>query len=202
MRFLLLLLLAAACRAEDPVEIPLSEVWAYKMPGAMSIQSLQSEAINAGGKSTFQYVVDVLNKTLESKGPRKPGFAYTGEVERGLPMLEAHLSGVESPQSRIKSGEDVYLVVFTYFSGTYIHAKRIERAGHKITIALQFTPHLTREVTSHLAIVPLGQLAPGEYSVDFMALPLPPRHDYAAANYESKTPLEDMCKPFSFTIAP
>lgn len=197
------LLAAMACvspsRTEEPVEIPLADIWALRMPETTSIGEMPSDAVAESGKRAFSLGQELL-KAVQLGERDKQGFAYSGDPGLGLLRYEDYLS--KKATSSCKASEPCFLLLFTYPSVRYAHIKRVTRAGGKVVVSIERTPHQTRNITSHLAIIPLGKLSQGDYSVAFESKRLPPESPYAATEPSAKVLLQAVCQPFDFSVAP
>lgn len=148
-----------AAAAAKPMSIPLKDIWAYRMPGTRDINELASPK---GEES----LVETVLKQIRGIRSEDHGMAVLGE---GVDALRAfHRIRTEGlSRNQIAFDAPVSLVFFTKSQGWYVHLMSVEKAenSNRFTIRYRFVPHETAESTQHLAVIPLGKLPPGKYTV-------------------------------------
>jgi len=140
-------------------------------------------------------------KQQSNTASSQSGFAVAGTRMDALREAHQVLTLGRPVVSEFPSGSDITLVFYSKTSGTYVHLTNVERCRTDITISYQFTPHATAQVTEHIALVPLGALAPGKYSVDIVRSPTDSK--YAKLGFGELSQEEAdriVCHPFSFVI--
>ena len=155
----------------DPTDrvIPLSDVWALDMPGTRPMNRVMK-----GDPPVYEapegQLVEEIRRALDydpSKHPTaEPGFAVAGEGMEALHDAHAVLVGGRHPREAFRSDDVVSVVFYSHLYGSYVHLNQIAVRGKIVDVTFRVVPHLTREVTNHIAIIPLGRLPKGRIQVD------------------------------------
>ena len=152
--------------AEDAVEIPLSKIWALRMPGTINIYELEK-----GTPSNKSLMAEIGAKhgfgSHETKAG--PAFAVVGTGLEALKNAHAAITGKQPRPTSLPQVHDISIVFFSITSGHYVHLTKVERDHQTIRIQYEFVSHLTKELTQHFAIIPLGKLGEGDFKVDIVA---------------------------------
>ncbi len=152
------LLLRAKQNASDRI-IPLKSIWAYEMPGTRVLSERGDE--NA--------VLNEIRRSLKfdpKKHPTAPeGFAVRGEGLEALREAQAVLVKGEKPRTSFKDDDSISLVFFSYEFGAYVHVTSVEQRESVVQVAYRFVQHQTRELTEHIALIPLGRMKEGTIRV-------------------------------------
>ncbi len=83
----------------------------------------------------------------------------------------------------------------------YVRVDHVERKGNAIEIFYRYVPHSGKELTWHFALIPVGQLAPGNYQVKITQLPVDMSLIHqTTGEVDYKTGDKFVCKPFSFSV--
>ena len=199
---LALVLFSCAAIAAEPVTIPLKDVWAYQMPGTMDVRELEP---NVYGKDAQKLSVDERQRGYESslikqivvhladessEKVSRPGFAVAGIGLEALRAAHAVIVKNEKPKALPADG-DTSLVFFTREFNYYVHITEIEHKGDTFKIQFRFVPHNSKDATVHFALIPVGKLAPGKYSVQITQGPDPIKPEWER---------RIVCQPFPFTV--
>lgn len=182
MRYLAAILL---CSQAAAAEIPLDSVWGFDLPDTQDIAGITLPAVEdappgldyAQYRRRREFAVEQFRQALILKPPTElaypafvfphpPGFhtlhhvsSRVGGFPRGeLPRVREYLKTVEA-------GDAMTLVVFSHPCAYYWRLLKIEREENRFTVHYQFQPHYTPEVTCHFALIPIGELEPGDYEV-------------------------------------
>lgn len=220
-RIAILLALILSCsisHAEDSVEIPLSEIWALRMPGTRDVKELEPEAYGPEARalseteqfqrfnsSNTQQIRNSLELEPDSDapGPKKPGkaFAVVGTGKKALTEAKEILSGRKKPQSSFSANSRLSIVFYSLQSGSYVHLTSVERQGNRINIHFQFVPHFTDDMSDHFALIPVMQLPHGEIEVQIIQESMKDQYGIGEG-LEANSDWQDhvICKPFSFTV--
>lgn len=204
--------------AEDAVEIPLSQVWAYEMPGTRDVRELEPEVYGDEAKllpslirgekldkSTIQQIRRSLQiePTENQPGPRKPGraFAVIGTGESALAEANSILSGQKKPRSSFPADSKLSVVFYSFDAGSYVHLTSVRKLEKKLGIHFQFVPHFTSNSTSHFALIPIHDLPSGEIEVQIIQESMKDNHG-TGKEMEANPDWQEqvICKPFRFTI--
>jgi hypothetical protein len=205
----------AAPPKDVTVEIPLKEVWALRMPNTRDITELEPAPIGL----RYGPLTDEIRYALGSKrdhdrsrnrkltgyrdtafGPQpvysfpplKPvgkGFAVAGDD----PLREAHAVLFKDAKCPDMLTGPVTLVFYSMLAGSYVHLDKIERDGFTVTLTYHLEGHMTMESTSHFALIPLGELPPGKYSVNIQR---------QGPTWKNSDEIVEaiICKPFGFEV--
>lgn len=163
---LLAIVVGSPALGEEVKEIPLEEVWAYKMPGTRQLTDAEK---GEGFVSKEGPVLREIRQALKCQRERVagPAFLVQGSGRNTLPkvleVLRGYLTEEEPSEPKaIKSGEEVTLVFFAYRSGSYFHLEKVEIEGNAIKVRYRFVRHITLDLSEHIALIPLGKLEPGK----------------------------------------
>jgi hypothetical protein len=161
---LIILFLASTLNAED---IPLKEIWAADMPGTRNIRELEPRT--EGDHRKYGPLMHEIYKRLQrSEGWGRPdagaGFAVSGSGTAALNAAYDTLVDRSERREALPSGE-ASLIFYARRSPMFCYLEEIQRVGNVIMLHYGFTAHRTGNITSHFAIIPLGKLSPGKYTV-------------------------------------
>ncbi len=214
----LILLLVASCgcsREEPGVEIPLNKIWAWDMPGTEDIRTLEpkhfgpavrplpaQEQIDLLLSSLVQQIRQFIQKGTYETTSAGPGFAVAGSDRVALDNVYDILVNSRKPLDKFSSGTSVTAFFYSRLTnGRYFHIKRCERKGSTITVKYQLVPYNHRMMTLHFALIPLGKLEPGKYSVQFVSIPEARYYRSRRVMPMSKEVREKLvCKAFDFSV--
>ncbi len=201
-RFLSVLAVMLCCSIGNGEEIPLDQVWAWRMPGTqpMEVGKRAGKYVSEEGP-LLDNIRDYLGSKipLESR-PFRSGFVVYGISMEALRNAHAVLIGNEHPQETFLPGEALSLVFFSFSSTSYVQLQTVELVENRIVAHYQFAPHQTLELTKHFALIPLMNLKPGKYQVDFVRLPLAESFVKAGWKPRPKNAEKLVCNSFEFTI--
>ena len=196
-------LLAVAIGAVS-ARIPLKNIWAHDMPGTKNVAELEPDAQSKVPKADRDRPLALgIRQSLQYQVGQVPGegFVVTGTGRSALQAAHDVLTDKKRRQSGFPTNSELSIVFFSYQFGDYIHLESVEQSKNVIEIRYRFVPHMTREVTEHFAIIPLGKLEPGKYQVDIVndsagskAVESPMGSDQGWAN-------KVICKSFSFSVS-
>jgi hypothetical protein len=204
--------------AEEAVEIPLGEVWAYGMPGTRDVQELEPEAYGREARSLSESeqferinksIIQQIRQSLQlesnsdAQGRKKPGkaFAVVGTGREALIEAKTILSGRKEPQTSFPADSKLSIVFYSLEAGSYVHLTSVDRQGNRLYIHFQFVPHFTAEVSSHFALIPVADLPSGKIEVPIVQEPM--KDEYGIRKepkINSDWQEQVICKPFSFII--
>jgi hypothetical protein len=153
---------------EEPAaeSVPLDQIWAHGMPGTRDIQELEEKPEDENS------LMATIGRALQARHDRKVGksFAVEGTGLGALKAAYAVITGQRPVAKSLASGE-VSIAFFTHYSPYYVHLAKVTRNGESVRIEYELIPHLTKEITLHFALIPLGKLPSGNYKVDVVAKP-------------------------------
>jgi hypothetical protein len=156
---------------EGRVLIPLKEIWALRIPGTKDATKLGAVKTSEGVSKNL--AIDALSRffgaRLSKREKAGPAFVVEGVGEAALKNMAAALKS--TPEKLVPAGKELSLVFYTHLSSYYVRIDAVERAGNKFVIPYQLVTHPTYNMTFHFALIPLGKLQPGEYTVELEQLP-------------------------------
>ncbi|HZZ28115.1 MAG TPA: hypothetical protein VFE46_08940 [Pirellulales bacterium] len=187
------------------VTIPLKDIWASNMPGTIDVRDLEPEAYGSDAKklpleqyqqayksSKITQIIISLEKQPYDQ-VASDGFAVEGTGKTALNAACDVIVEHKKPQ-KILVGQDVSIVFFSREFNYYIHITEVTQQQNTFHIQYQFVPHDTKDTTVHFALIPVGKLSGGVYSVEIE----PTQHlEQKLRDWEKRI----VCKSFSFTVA-
>jgi hypothetical protein len=160
---LFILLASVLCcsisRAEEAVEIPLSEIWASEMPGTKDIGELHKQW-KPEDIARFQ------RKPTPKEGPARPTFAVQGMGFEALRNSYEVLIEKKDPKRSFDANTEISIVFFSHEDNWYVHIQSVELKNKTITINCDMVTHETQETTRHFALIPIGKLTSGKYQIE------------------------------------
>jgi hypothetical protein len=195
--------IGAATWPTEAEAIPLSDVWAWNISGTRPMDGSRhgTEYASPEGRLLDEIRVALQLPFVEPK-VAKSGFAVSGADADALREAHAVLANHQPPPDSFPADSTISIVFFSHKSTYYCHLDGAEIHGHRIRVPYRFIPHQTDNITSHFALIPLGKLAPGKYTVEMDRMPMGP--EYLHKNYHD-LPLDEarriVCKSFSFTVS-
>jgi hypothetical protein len=195
-----MILFLLLCANTEKQTIPLSEVWAYEMPGTRDIQELGKEGTRSKGLALVAKIGEAAIQRVEESRrvdiPR-PGFAVAGV---GLPALRAAhsvLAEGKKPRSVFSPDDEITLLFFSEpAAGSKVHIGGVERRKGLVIIRYRLERYYELNLTGAFALVPLGKLPVGEYDVKMEPLPSEKASDKSSKKWIDQF----LCKPFSFRV--
>ena len=183
----------AAALAEAQVEQPnakaisLDQIWAFKMPGTRDVRELEPKPDTKSmttmdqvedyfrGSSVHQILRVLSNRpTKKSYYPAGPVFAVAGTGKEALKNAQAVFATLESkyPDPRLAADTEVSLVFYSYSTGRYVQLVSVEQAARTITINYRLVQHMSCDMSTHFALIPVGELPAGRVQVKVSELPM------------------------------
>ena len=179
--------------------IPLSDIWALDMPGTKPMnRTLRGEplAYEAPEGALLSEIVAALNYDPRRRPVVGECFAVEGQ---GLEALRAaHKVLVEggSKQIKFRQGQQISLVFYSLSFNSYVHLAHVEQRPDTIQLTYLLVPHKTKEMTAHLALIPVFIPASVLVRVEVK----PSMTDGLAAVDWGKWPKEIVCSSFAFNL--
>jgi hypothetical protein len=205
--------------AEEAVEIPLREIWAYEMPGTKDVRELEPDVYGDQAKSLSSKERDerfrksVLQSILSSldvqpkpelgaSGLPKPKEAFVVESRKKRALHEADvvLSGAKEASKSFPVDSKFSLVFHSLQAGIYVHLTTVTLDGNQIEVHFRFVPHFTDEMSSHFALIPLPDLSTGQYRMTIVEDPLKDYKLWGADQFNPKWREKYVCKDFEFKV--
>jgi hypothetical protein len=210
-RIAILLALFLGCSvsyAEDSVEIPLSEVWSIGFRETKQAAHLEPEFFGRREDrqgSHFNSMIFQISRTLSrekhSDTAMRSGFAVLGEGREALEQIYAILVKGKTYQERFPQSSNVSAVFLTRQIG-FMHLTKIERVGSIFTINYCREPTASNPIISpKVAIIPLGELAPGTYRVEILGYSKKPDSPKSPCELITEEGIKNqVCKSFEFEV--
>jgi len=174
---LMLMLQTAIAGSEETKQIPLDQIWGYRIPKTRDIRELEVKpdltlpVKERGRRSAVLSIVKELQR--RRKDEERPGDAFV-VIGPGKSALESALAVLTNAKKRVTvfSPEDqLYIVWFSHSCGRYVWLRNVERTSNEYKFSYQFVAHSAAEVSPHFAIVPIGRLEEGKYHVEMHQIP-------------------------------
>lgn len=217
--FALLLVTTAAAeppkKQPDAVTIPLDQIWAYDMPGTRDIRELEP---NVSGKRIAalsaeerdrrfnQSLVNQVASGLDYLAPLKnklagSAFAVTDTGLSALRQAHAVLVDNTTPRHLFGSADEISIVFFSHSFGSYVRIEQVQQHGNTFDIQYRFESHLTRDMSRHFALIPIGRLPLGTYRVKLVQLPIVGEGVVGEDRLVSADKVRHIiCQSFSFSV--
>ncbi len=187
--------------SEEPVEIPLKEIWAYNMPGTRDINEFGSS--NAK-ESLVQRTLLGIRNTWRSQ----EGMAVSGEGREALENIVRLREALEDSNRHpgklkwnvLSTNGPVSLAFYTKGTHPYIHLEKVIKQGHAFTIKYRPIPQQTAMSRSTLALIPVGELPSGKYRVIVEQLPI--AQEYVDRGFPQPQPelINSISDSFGFVV--
>jgi hypothetical protein len=167
---------------EEIVEIPLSDMWGQNIKGTKNAGELfpTSDIMSLAKDTNDKQVRWAIRKWVEAqpsqaihinlsrtkRDPMPPGFVVGGADKAALLTAKMILCDGLDPKKSFSTENDLTLVLFT---GTYdvFDLKPVTIEGNRINVQFEVPegPFHTMLTIPHFALIPLGKLRAGDYSV-------------------------------------
>jgi hypothetical protein len=153
------------------VDIPLDEVWAFRMPGTRDVEAMTRDSHSL----LFNQIRGALS-TLPEKGSKaEPSFVVVGDDVAALKAAKEVLADDKPPRTSFRSDEELHVFFFSRQCFVYVQLDSIQRSKSNIEIRYSFVPHDESVMTEHFALIPLGKLPRGKYRIDIIRSPTSPK---------------------------
>lgn len=194
--------------------IALDQIWAYDMPGTHDIRELEPDKFGERTRSLpsadkfkllNESMMDQIRAALKRDRPPKDGKAQSGfaVIGTGREALEGAyevLAKNKKPDVSFPPDSNVTLVFYSHSSGQYVHLNLVEKFGNRFEVGYQFVPHMTRDMTWHLALIPVGKLPIGKYQVEISQLASAKDKTGRLGGSSASDAQRIVCGSFSFSI--
>jgi hypothetical protein len=186
----------AAEPESEAVEIPLEEIWAFKMAGTRDIQELdprvaaEETMITRMGQALFRR----RGFRREARDEAGPCFVVNGEGKEALTNAVKVLVDGEEPLESVPAGHDVSLVFYSYPAPGYVFFDSVRRSSDHLTLNYYVMVHQTADITVHFALIPLGKLDAGKFTVDVVEV------DGGGPKYDPEQAQQAVCDSCSFVV--
>jgi hypothetical protein len=160
---ILILVLTCSCGGAEVVEIPLSEVWAYRMHDTKQLEdatdSLTGKDIAPEGIVLRSILQRLREAEVQDAGV---GFAVQGVGLEALKNAHKVIVEGDTPVESHQIGKPCSVVFYSHMFPEYVQIRRIEQHQQRLRVEYWFEPHATKELTSHLALIPIDTSLPGK----------------------------------------
>jgi hypothetical protein len=164
----------AVAKQQDAIAIPLDQIWTNSSPNTREIEELAKEQIKVSGRDLWRPMVRSLSDPpwRAADGQlAKPGFVVEGSGLEAFREAHAVLVGDKKPQRAVSSGSEFTLVFFSRPVQAGLELQEVTRRGNVIELQYRFVGRAELYLTTHLALIPLGKLAAGQYEVKVVQMP-------------------------------
>lgn len=183
---------SSVAAADEAVEIPLSKIWANDSK-VWANDLVKTRDIRELGVSASK-----AQEQLTAPWQPQGGIAISGEGREALDNFYK-LRSENLERNKLSAAKPVSLAFFSGPTSFYVHLRRVERKGNRFTLEYSFEPHQTRDMTSYLALIPIGELPFGNYSVKIVQLPLD--EDFKKYEKAVASQRDRVCHSFEFAVA-
>ena len=152
------------------------------------------------GTSLLSQIRNHLQYNKPSKSASQ-AFAVEGTGRTARREAAAVMLGKKKPQDSFPANRDLSVIFFSDLFGSYVHLAKVEQQRGRVVICYRFVPHESSQLTTHIALVPLGKLSPGEVKVDIKRLPM--QHKYLDEGFKELPSSWDsriVSQPFRFRV--
>ncbi len=165
--------------AEEPVEIPLDQIWALDMPGTRDLRELEQgdkfKSLSATERIQNSLVENTRWLLNVNHRPSYGSVVGRGTViaATGLEALKHANAILADKQTRIEwfdSSEELTLVFFAYESGRRVRLSKVYSTKKEVVVEYAFEAVEFPKSTSQIALIPLGKLPPGNRNVKITRL--------------------------------
>jgi hypothetical protein len=197
-----LMLSTRLARAEEVQQIPLDQIWAYKMPETRDIEKAAKQddmrRLSSITESWFHRA-----GRLKFKDIARPGFAVPGSGREpllaALAVFEEHKKAIPN---EFLEGDEITIVFFSEPTGRLVRIQHVVRERTNVEIQYSIEPEVYG-FRFNLALIPLGKLPVGEYQVAMCQLPRKLTSNevkMGLKTFDEEWSRDFLCKPFVFTI--
>jgi hypothetical protein len=167
-RYLAIVLAVSISSTAWGEEIPLKSIWALDMPGTQNVRELPSAKAD-------ERIIESIRRSLDMPlNPKdsKRSFVVLGTGDEALKQAEEILVGGKDAPGRFPANTELSIIFFSREFPYYVHISKVKRTKDAIAISYQFVPHDSADTTKHFAIIPIGSLKAGKYSVRIEPAPM------------------------------
>lgn len=195
-RLLLVHFLAGCSGTTTPepktVTIPLDTVWGLRIPRTQDLEKLLQDNEST---TLLQPLLDHIRKTWDDDH----GLASQGTGRTVLQQFFRHEFD-DSERAPLVDDRPVSVILYTRFLAGYLELASVQRTGFEIVVSYRFIPHQTTDASQHIAIIPLGKLPKGEYSVRVNRAPIEKKLRDAGRREPPDVWGKRVTAPFTFSV--
>ncbi len=179
---------------DTPRIIPLSKIWAYRMPGTLSIRALARESVG------LTDILSDLNKPLRDGEKIGPAFIVTGTPRQMLVATSTFIGGYQPPPQILPANTDLTLVFYCRPCPWYILLHAVERSEKLVTVKYFSVPRHPGIKAANFALIPLGKFSDGMVQVEVEHMPYSSPSYYRVDGGLEFDPPHYVSGPFSFEV--
>lgn len=198
---------AFASAEEKPIEIPLKDIWALDMPGTRNLRDLDPSR-KAEPRTVEEFIrTSLVERTVQAldgnNWPKKGHRAGRAFIVRGTDVDALHetyavLSKEKKRGEFFPANQPLTLVFYSYSTGRYVHLDKVERDGQTINVHYHLVAHRTLDMSTYVALIPLGELPSGKMRVRIKQTP---NEDQSSENYTADRVAQRLiCESFEFMV--
>jgi hypothetical protein len=148
----------------EKVTIPLSSIFAYRMPHTQSIEGTDFKEAEASSIRTIQ-------DSLNGYGNKDTVFLVTGDIRAAILEAAKVFAGSAEPRELFFPTDFVWAVFYARSGSTYVQVISVADEGKEVQLIFQQTTHSSANSTSHLAFIPIGKRPPGDLRISVREAP-------------------------------
>lgn len=180
--------------------IPLQDIWAWDMPGTRPLNRTETGNLlpsNSPELILLSEIISTLTSTPNNFTPDQC-FAVEGEGKNALQEAHAVIVKKQAKKTSFSQDQKISLVFFSYPFNSYVHLVRVEQQDQSLQIFYRFVTHRTRQMTVHIALIPVNLSASGNTQVEIKSQPATGNIAGGWEQWEQKI----ICRPFNFNVTP
>lgn len=182
--------------------VAIRSVWAYRIDGtrALSVEKKDGQYVSPDGKLTDEIAAALakssIARTAWSAAATRPAyqaFAVAGQESEALRNAHAVLVEGRAAPALLPAGGKNSLVFYVHGTSLRVELDDIKIEGGAVTVIYKLHPGEERKADASFALIPLPDLPPGRYKVDFVGKVAPDAKairsldlDMFAKNYASR----------------
>lgn len=155
--------------------IPLDKIWAYEMPGARDITTLEKSLNERADKGPLWLIYEsmVLRAgKLKYKDLARPAFAVSGGDCSALRAAQSVLVDGTKPRKTFSKDEELTIVFFSEPVSKYrVRVGQVARTDNEVRIDYQLEAGVYGQDYHNFALIPVGKMSIGKYQVNMRQLP-------------------------------
>jgi hypothetical protein len=190
--------------------IPLASVWAHDMPRTRNIRELEPNNFgepvrnlpsDEKARRLRESLITQIQRSLRASTRKGWGrcFAVVGTGKEALEHAYEVLVKEKTPSRSFRPTDELSIVFYSNEFGRAVQLQHIAIDDNAIEIQYAFVPHRETFVSSHFALIPIGQLPSGVFDVQVREA----LKEHRITPNESRThdrTSRVVCKPCKFSV--
>lgn len=178
------------------INIPLGEIWGYSLAGTRHIRELEPDTAPNQELGNIASEIRLALAAIPNKRARaRPGFVVPGSGSQALRQAHAVLVSDKNPPT-VAASDPASLIFLSHQAAFDVELCSVTRNANRIEIRYRFIPHKVGVLRASFAVIPLGTLPPGDYSVSLTQQPKGGEPSKLLAKWGDQL----VCNPFSFHV--